>query len=536
MTSGDWNTDAARLYASGKTDAAVALVMRAAQRAGDDVVEVFSVARSLGLYGQFDRALYYGQRAIELTPDNPVCWRAVHDLYSRAGRHAEMLASAKRSVVACPKSSGLWMDVAAPQLDLGDSEQALESVRHAIACEPMSWIAAQAQLMAHNYLWPPDTEAIKAALAHAEVCARLDAEKLPIAPNPKGPTNRPARDKPLVVFVSPDCYVHSVAFFLLPLLEHADPARATVWVFYTGVKQDAVTARIKAACQRLGGDLLLSAPDEVFEPIKTLTQRHGPIDIAVDLAGLTPNNSVNCFARGIAPRQATYLGYPNSTGQPSIGVRIVDAITDPVGGLTDGLGPERLVRLPGCFLCYQPPAIAPAVAPSLTASGSGGGITFGSFNNACKLNHATVDLWSRVLAAVPNSRLLLKCAKDVSANLALYNRVDIALDTLGYTGTATTCEALYMGVPVLTCMPAEALHAGRVSASLLTAAGVPELITTSVDEFVHTAASLAGDRPRLATYRATLRARLLASPLCDAKTFARNWFDAILDEQSWVRP
>jgi len=426
---------------------------------------------------------------------------------------------------------------------------------------------------------------MRAALLHAATSAALAAQVLPIAPSPPSPvslaspaslaplSSRPAGTKPLLLFVSPDCFIHSVAFFLLPLIEHADPARARVHIIHTGPKRDAVTAQIQAACRRLGGDLHESAPDAIFGPINAITAAHGPIDIAIDLAGLTPRNSINCFARTIAPRQASYLGYPNSTGQPAIGVRLVDAITDPPGGSTDGLGPERLIRLPGCFLCYQPPHNAPPVAPAPPAApardGNSGGVTFGSFNNACKLNSATLDLWSRVLASVPGSALLLKCAtikdkaslallrkridraftarsvdprrvevvlsvKDVAANLALYSRIDIALDTLGYTGTTTTCEALYMGVPVLTCAPPQALHAGRVSASLLACAGLPELITTSTDEFVARAAALAADRQQRALYRATLRQRISSSPLCDAPAFAAKWFDAVLSDQTWA--
>jgi predicted O-linked N-acetylglucosamine transferase (SPINDLY family) len=241
----------------------------------------------------------------------------------------------------------------------------------------------------------------------------------------------------------------------------------------------------------------------------------------------------------------TWLGYPNTTGLTAIDYRFVDAVTDPEGE-TEALASETLVRLPGGFLCYGGPddAPAPGPVPSLTT----GTVTFGSFNNPAKLSAATLDAWADVLARLPQARLLLKgkpfadpatralyldrlAKRGVAVerielvawlpeegHLALYNRIDIALDPFPYNGTTTTCEALWMGVPVITLRGDR--HASRVGASLLTQTRLTDLIADSVEAYVETAVALAGDPARLGELRQSLRPRMAASPLCDAPAFA----------------
>ena len=244
----------------------------------------------------------------------------------------------------------------------------------------------------------------------------------------------------------------------------------------------------------------------------------------------------------------TWLGYPNTTGMDSIDYRLVDAVTDPEGE-ADACASETLVRLPGGFLCYAGPEDAPAPGPPPCRTGAA--VTFGSFNNPAKLSSATLDAWAKLLARLPAARLLLKgkpfaypatrawflerlsrrgvaadrvelvpWSADGAAHLALYDRIDIALDPFPYNGTTTTCEALWMGVPVVALRGDR--HAGRVGASLLGEAGLGEFIAGTVDEYVEIAAALAGDLARLAGLRKSLRPRIQASPLCDAPAFARK--------------
>jgi predicted O-linked N-acetylglucosamine transferase (SPINDLY family) len=276
--------------------------------------------------------------------------------------------------------------------------------------------------------------------------------------------------------------------------------------------------------------------------------RKDQIDILVDLAGHTSDNRLLVFARKPAPIQVTYLGYPGSSGLSTMDYRISDNFADPPG-MTESLHTEKLVRLPHGFLCYRPPASAPDVGP-LSADKTGF-ITFGSFNHLAKITHFTVKMWAKILKQIPNSRLLIKSqglndpawrkalsdrfaaqgigedrlemlAKipSLGNHLQLYHRIDIALDPFPYHGTTTTLEAMWMGVPVISL--AGKTHASRVGVSLLSNTGLTELIAQSPEEYVQIATKLAGDLPRLRELHANLRPRLAASPLLDAKTFARD--------------
>ncbi len=274
--------------------------------------------------------------------------------------------------------------------------------------------------------------------------------------------------------------------------------------------------------------------------------RRDGIDILVDLAGHTANNRLGVFAQRAAPVQISYLGYPDTTGLPTIDYRLTDAVADPDGA--DAGYAERLYRLPDGFLCYEPPADAPAVTARPGALR--GTITFASFNNLAKVNDAVVDAWARILAGVPGSRLLLKnralgdagvrerCAgmfaargigperlemtgwtADQHSHLALYGEVDIALDTFPYNGTTTSCEALWMGVPVVTL--AGDHHVGRVGRSLLGRIGLEALCAADPADYVDLAIRLAARPDKLDALRANLRP-LMRVRLCDALAFTRT--------------
>ena len=282
-------------------------------------------------------------------------------------------------------------------------------------------------------------------------------------------------------------------------------------------------------------------------------------EVLRDLSGHTGGNRLPLFARRAAPIQVTYIGYPNTTGLATMDYRLTDAWADPLG-IADKLYTEELVRLDGGHLCYRPPGDSPPVGePPVLRSGH---ITFGSFNNLAKVNPALVARWASILNGVPGSRLMLKTkpladagARDVvrqafaqngvaqdrlvlsgwtddtAGHLAQYADVDIALDTLPYHGTTTTCEALWMGVPVVTC--AGETHASRVGLSLLSAIGLDELVTCSMQDYVETAISLAHDIPRLGRLRSALRTRMATSAITDKARIARAVEDAY--RAMWVR-
>ncbi len=348
-----------------------------------------------------------------------------------------------------------------------------------------------------------------------------------------------------VGYVSADFRTHSVMYFFRALLELHDRNRFAPVLYSAVERADAVTQEFQ---RKAAGWLDVTTLGD-----KELAQRifDDRIDILVDLSGHTGGNRLEVFGYKPAPVQVTWLGYPDTTGLPEIDYRFTDILADPPGAET--FHTEHLVRLPTCFLCYtaRDPCPAPSPPPALIA----GHITFGSFNNLAKLSSETLRAWVAILQSVPNARLLIKgkslrdplvlerfmkklvmhgidLARTVlqgwttssDDHLESYARVDIALDTFPYNGTTTTCEALWMGVPVVTL--AGETHAGRVGVSLLSAAGLSELIAGTEQTYIELATRLANDPQKLAHLRAGLRARMASSPLCNGPRFTREAEDA----------
>jgi predicted O-linked N-acetylglucosamine transferase (SPINDLY family) len=316
-----------------------------------------------------------------------------------------------------------------------------------------------------------------------------------------------------------------------------------IFCYHARGSRDAVTAQLRATAEHWRD---LTVPDD--DAAAALIHADG-IDVLVDLAGHTAGNRLLVFARRPAPVQVTWLGYPNTTGLATMDARLTDAVCVPAEGNDAPHGPEKLVRLPGVFCCYQPPPDCPPTEP--TAGTNDRPFTFCSFSNLAKITPATVAVWAQILAARSDARLLLKSpgANDPSTqeyfraqfaalgvaprriefngealpmrrHLELYHTCDIALDPFPYNGTTTTCEALLMGVPVVTL--AGSAHVSRVGASFLSALGMPELITHTPTAYVLAATALAADVARRTELRATLRPRLLASPLGQTAEFTRN--------------
>jgi predicted O-linked N-acetylglucosamine transferase (SPINDLY family) len=366
---------------------------------------------------------------------------------------------------------------------------------------------------------------------------------------------KPTRDtqrRLRVGYLSPDFREHSVASFIEPVLKHHDRSQFEVCCYSYLPTPDETTRRIKAAVD-VWRDIDKLSDEETARLI-----REDRIDILIDLSGHTGNNRLGVFAAKPAPVQMTWLGYPNTTGLSAIDYRITDGVADPAG--EDAHYSEKLLRLDGCFLCYQPDPNTPEVVP-LPASANGH-VTFGSFNNFSKINPGVLQLWAEVLKQVPGSRLLLKCPALTDAtvqarvsaalqalgigaervdllghtrtrqeHLVLYAGVDIALDTFPYNGTTTTCEALWMGVPVLSLVGKH--HAGRVGATLLNAVGLEDWLASNPEAFVSLAQARAADVSGLARLRGALRGQIAASSLCDAAGFVRRLEVAM--QQAWVK-
>jgi predicted O-linked N-acetylglucosamine transferase (SPINDLY family) len=341
--------------------------------------------------------------------------------------------------------------------------------------------------------------------------------------------------------VSPDLRSHSVAYFIGPYFEAFDRDLFDVYAYANHPAEDMVTAGLRSKATHWQNVFDLS--DEALAQ----QIRDDRIDILIDLAGYTRDTRLPVFTARPAPIQMTYIGYPNTTGMAGIDYRLTDSIADPEGSDEDYS--EILLRLPGCFLCYAIPTHAPPVEPGPVEHR--GYVTFGSFNNFNKVNPDVIDAWAEILKAVPKSRMLFKStsSKDKTAqavvrqgleakgvdpervsfasfratpetHLAVYNDIDIALDTFPYNGTTTTCEALWMGVPVVTLKGDR--HASRVGASLLSAIGFPAGIAENRDDYVLTARLLAENPGLLKATRRNLRDTLTHSTLCDSHAHART--------------
>ena len=340
-------------------------------------------------------------------------------------------------------------------------------------------------------------------------------------------------------YVSPDFRAHACAMFLEPLLREHDREVVEIHAYAEVARPDEVTARLCGYVDAWHSTVGLR-DEELAARI-----REDGIDIVVDLAGHTADNRLLALARKPAPVQLAWLGYPATTGLPAMDWRLTDAVAEPPGE-ADGFYTERLFRLPNSLWCYEAPGDLGAVRPLPALSN--GHVTFGSLNSYTKVGPQVIALWARVLHAVPTARLRMLTVPEGTARAELLGQfadlgidpgritllgrlprpeyraaigaLDIALDPFPCNGGTTTCDALWMGLPVVALRGNTFLS--RASLSVMTAAGCPEFTAQDEDDYVARCVELAGDLPRLAAVRAGLRQRMASSPLTDAKAFARD--------------
>ncbi|MBL9030558.1 MAG: tetratricopeptide repeat protein [Phycisphaerae bacterium] len=534
------HTLAVLLFESGQTEQAVYFEQRAASvrpAVGDFHA---TLSTMLAVLGRRDDAIDAARRAIEVEPDRAARHLALVPLAWDQGDHETALASAERAYSLDPASARA--SLASVLLNVCRAERAIAILREGLEAMPEDPWLLSSLASTLNYADVTREEVLE---AHRRAGAALASRAIPLP----APVRTPLAGRRVRVgYLSGDLYDHSVAAFLEPILAHHDRDAFEVHALSARSSQtaDAVTGRLRSLCHAWH-DLGRDDPEAIARRVHALG-----LDVVVDLAGYTGCTLLLAMASRLAPTQVTYLGYPNTTGIPAMDVRLVDETTDPPGA--EDLATERLVRLPAPFLCYRPPTDAPVPAPRPSA----GPIRFGSFNNAAKLTPATLAAWARVLRTVPGSVLALKSRQFTSAmvrrtivdrlsaagvdparvevleppvskaeHLAAYAGVDIALDSFPYHGTTTTCEALWMGVPVVTL--AGDRHAARVGASLLRAVGLGELVADSWARYEAVAVELTNAPDRLSRWRAELRAQVARSPLCDATRFVAG-FEAGLRE------
>ena len=504
-----------------------------------------------GLLMQLDRkkeALPYFQQALALAPDHVETHYKLGLLFAGEGRFEQARSSFQQTLTLNPEHFGAYCGIADILQRSGRYREALEQFRQACALAPDSPIPAEGLLFLFNYL--PDGTAEEYYTEHVRFAERFEMP-LKVLWRPHGNPPDPQR-KLRIGYVSGDFRNHSVAYFFEPVLTRHDRRQVEVVCYSSGPRPDQVTARLQALADRWR-DLAGLDDAEAAEQV-----RQDEIDILIDLAGHTGHNRLPLFARKPAPVQVTWLGYPGTTGLSALDYRLVDQYIDPVE-TSAVVNSETLFYLPDAFAAYQAPVYAPDEVGALPALGNGY-VTFGSFNNITKMTDEVVAVWARVLDAVPGSRLLLKniglddpllqarvrerfaaqgmdperlwlLGRDLDdqGHWQRYRLVDIGLDPFPYNGATTTCEALWMGVPVVVLAGNRSV--ARMGVSLVNNAGLPELAAHSPDEYVATAARLAGDLERLATLRQGLRGQLVESPLFDVPRFTAHLEDAY--RQMW---
>lgn len=492
--------------------------------------------------GRWEDAIACYRRALVHWPTRAEIFSNLGNALRQAGRLTEAEVEFRRAVELRPDFVPAYRNWGVACKDQGKLDDAVQCFRRAVEIAPQDPLAHSSLLYMLHYL-PGVTPAALSA-AHAEYDRRHAAalrNALPSAPRPIDPPGRLR-----LGFVSPDLRFHPVGRFFVPVLEHFSPAVET-YCYSNCAAYDAWADRARAAATHWR-DVWAMSDQALAERI-----RADRIDVLFDLTGHSAHDRMLVFARRPAPVQITWIGYEGTTGLSAIDYLLADQQMVPPGRESDYC--EQVLRMPDGYVCYDAPRDAPAVGPLPALQR--GGVTFGSFNNLAKITPAVVDVWAAILRRVPGSRLLLKYKAlqdgavqqryrtlftqrgispdrlDLSGDstftdyLAAYNQIDLALDTFPFSGSATTCDALWMGVPVITC-PGETF-ASRHSLSHLTTVGITKTIATSIDHYVELAVRLASDLPRLAALRTGLRQQMADSPLCDGRRFAAN-LEALLSK------
>lgn len=491
---------------------------------------------------QFNEAIKYLKRAIQLKPDTAEAHYNLGYVYQSTSHLSQAIPYYQKALDLKPNFVEVYNNLGTLYKDRSALSECFKYYEKALEIKPDDAPANHNLIFCLHY--SSDYSPSQIYAEHQKWSERMalpTAETIQPHSNDKNPEKRLR-----IGYVSGDFKTHSVTFFFAPLLASHNRRNFEIFCYANNHKTDATTEKLRQMSDTWREIYTLN-DEQLVELI-----HQDRIDILVDLSGHTAGNRLLVFAHKPAPVQVSYIGYPDTTGLNTIDYRLVDAWTDPEGQ-SEHLHTEALIRLPHGFLCYQPPSDCPPVSPPPVLEK--GEITFGSWNSLAKVSNKLVIYWSKILKAVPNSRLLLKSSPlsdpdtcnyvkgrfkeqgieenrleligwipNQNQHLALYSQVDIALDTFPYNGTTTTCEALWMGVPVITL--AGLAHVSRVGVSLLHSVGLEELIAESADDYIQKAIELANNRERLQQLRTTLRSQMQAAPLTNGKLIAQSVEDA----------
>jgi protein O-GlcNAc transferase len=474
--------------------------------------------------------------ALRLKPDFAVAFNNLGNCLKDAGRLDEALSCFHKALVLQPNYADAYNNLGNCQKDAGQISEAIASYRQAMALCPDHAMAHSNLIYALHFLAEGDEQVISEEHRRwNEHHAHRFRSSIRPDMNVRH-TNRRLR----IGYVSPDFHHQAECFFIVPLLEAHNHDEFEIHCYASVVRPDQITERLRRAAD-VWHDVLGESDEQLAERI-----RKDEIDILVDLTMHMGNNRLHMFARKPAPVQVTWLAYPGSTGLKSIDYRLTDAYMDPLDGDVTAYS-EQSIRLPDTWICYDPlTEIFPgSITPTPQAS-SADQTRFGSLNNPCKLNEAVLQLWTKILLEVPNSTLTLltfaqnhrnriyeafkkggvdpdriefigRCKRD--EYLKLYDQIDLCLDTWPYNGITTSCDALWMGVPVISLVGKIARC--RAGLSILSNVGLDELAVQTQEEYLRLAIDLSHDRSHLAVLRSTLRLRLQSSPVMNSPRFAR---------------
>lgn len=492
------------------------------------------------LIGNYDDAVSAYRTVIDQDPNNAFARYSLGVALLEQQDLPEAVKEIEHALKANPENVMALNTLGVALLDQHKIDEARDAMGRAAAADTMS-----APVYASNHLFTslylPTISNDEIFEIHKAFGARFTSNEKDLS-RPHAHGRDPDR-KLRLAYMSPDFRGHSVSYFVEPLLEKHDRAAFEIFLYSNTTRADVVTASMEKAA-----DVWVETAGLTDEALVD-RMRADKIDVLVNLGGHTSGNRLVACGQKPAPVQMEYLGYPDTSGVPAMDYRISDGRADPVGD-ADHRCVETLLRLPDCFHCYRPTSKAPP--PSQSPFLERGYVTFGSFNVLPKLNQTVVEAWSEILKQVPKSRLYMKCKQlktesvrdrvlgyftaagieadrismdafvpSVQDHLNKYAGVDIGLDTFPYNGTTTTCEALWMGVPVLTI--AGNRHTGRVGLSLLHAVGLDnEFVMPDVNAYIAKAIEIGRDPQVLSEVRAGLRDRMAASPLRDEVGFTRN--------------
>lgn len=479
------------------------------------------------------------QRVLALNPQDDQAHHELGNIFDAQCQFESAITSFERALALNPQAIEAYLNLGNTYKNQGLIAQAIANYQQALEINPHYANAHHNRLFVLNYSLEYDQAAVFAA--HQTFNKQLAKPLAAIIPPH---LNDPAPLRRLKIgYVSPDFREHSVAFFIAPIFQHHDHQQFEIIAYYNYEESDQITAQLQEEADQWVNCVNLS--DEAL--VKKI--RGDQIDILVDLAGHTAHNRLLVFASKPAPVQVTYLGYPNTTGLTTMDYRITDHYTEPMG-TGDAFFTEQAVRMPHSYFCYAPLVEETPLCHDLAVDRHGY-LTFGSFNNFSKINAQVISLWAELLQAIPTAQLLIKNKSLIALSvqqslleqfagfgiepqrlklsaykfsrhehLTQYHAVDIGLDTFPYNGATTTCEALWMGVPVVTLVGER--HAARMGLSILSAVGLTELVAYTPTEYIDICVKLASNWDYLRQLRQTMRERMQTSSLMDGENFTRQ--------------